>query len=164
MKKKLLCLSAVFLVSVGVANAADPPDMKEGLWSSHSVTIDQPGNKKSEATRTICRSHAYDQHVKDLAAKIPGCGKATFNYQGSGFTSEMRCTMQGSVVDSKGTAVYQGDSAVHSETHATYTPALYGMSETTTIMDQKYLGSCPAGMQPGDMKNADGKIFNSWKH
>jgi hypothetical protein len=102
--------------------------------------------------------------VKDLAAKIPGCGKATTNYQGSKLNSEMRCTVGGSVIDSKETAVFQGDTAIHSETHATYSPALYGMSETTTITDQKYTGSCPAGSQPGDMRNAEGKLFNTWKH
>jgi len=26
------------------------------------------------------------------------------------------------------------------------------------IMDQKYVGSCPAGTQPGDLTNADGRL------
>jgi hypothetical protein len=50
----------------------------------------------------------------------------------------------GTAVDSKGTVSYTGDTSVHSETHATYNPALGGVSETTMIMDQKYAGSCPA--------------------
>jgi hypothetical protein len=102
--------------------------------------------------------------VKDLAAKVPGCTKVNENYNGRTFTSEMRCVVGGSVIDGKETSVFEGDAAVHSETHSTYTPAMYGTSETTMVTDQKYLGSCPAGTQPGDMKGADGKLFNTWKH
>jgi hypothetical protein len=47
MKKMLLTVSAALLLSVGLAHAADPPDVKEGLWSIHTQTIDQPGDKKS---------------------------------------------------------------------------------------------------------------------
>jgi len=32
-----------------------------------------------------------------------------------------------------------------------------GKSETVMIIDAKYLGSCPAGMKPGDVVTADGK-------
>ena len=164
MKKMLFSGGAAFLMAAGLAHAADPPAAKEGLWSSHSQTVDQPGNKKSEATKTICRNHAYDQYVKDLAAKVPGCTKVSENFNGRTLTTEMRCVVGGSVIVGKGTAVFQGDTAVHSENHSTYTPAMYGLSETTMIMDQKYVGSCPAGAQPGDIKSADGKIINTWKH
>ncbi|HVR24953.1 MAG TPA: hypothetical protein VMU26_16705 [Candidatus Polarisedimenticolia bacterium] len=61
-------------------------------------------------------------------------------------------------MDSTETVIYTGDTSAHSETLATYTPALGGVSETTMIMDQKYVGSCPAGAQSGDLTNADGNI------
>jgi hypothetical protein len=32
------------------------------------------------------------------------------------------------------------------------------------IQDQKYIGSCPADMQPGDRKSEDGTILHLWKH
>lgn len=102
--------------------------------------------------------------MKDLAAKVPGCTKVSENYNGRTLTTEMRCVVGGSVIDGKGTSVFQGDTAVHSETHSTYTAAMYGVSETTMIMDQKYVGSCPAGSQPEDMRGEDGKLFNTWKH
>ena len=41
--------------------------------------------------------------------------------------------------------------------------AMGGISETTTIMDQKYVGSCPAGTKPGDRIAADGRITHSGK-
>jgi hypothetical protein len=164
MKKRLFCAGAMVLLSFASAQAADRPDVKEGLWSSQTQTIDNPGNKRGGGLVTICRSHAYDQYVKDLAAKLPGCNKAVENVSGHTLTTTLRCTVANSVIDTKETATFQGDTAVHSETHATYTPPLYGVSDSTVITDQKYLGSCPADMQPGDMKSADGRIINTWKH
>ena len=101
------------------------------------------------ASVTICRSHAYDQYVKDLAAKLPGCNKPNENVSGHTHTTALRCTVANTVIDTRETATFQGDTAVHSETHATYTPPLYGVSESTMIMDQKYLGSCPADIATG---------------
>ncbi len=164
MKKLLFCVRATVLLSFASAHAADLPDVKEGLWSNQTQTIDNPGNKRGGGTLTICRSHAYDQYVKNLAAKMPGCQKLSENLRGHTLTTALRCTVANTVIDTKETATFQGDTAIHAETHATYTPPLYGVSDSTMTMDQKYLGSCPADMQPGDMKRADGKIVNGWKH
>jgi hypothetical protein len=68
------------------------------------------------------------------------------------------------VIETKGTATFSGDTSTHSESHATYTPAMAGISEMTMIQDQKYVGSCPAGAQPGDRINADGTVIHLGKH
>ena len=73
-------------------------------------------------------------------------------------------TIGGTVLDTKGTVVFQGDTSAHGEDHTTYTPAMNGISESTMIQDQKYVGSCPAGQQPGDITNADGRVIHTWKH
>ena len=164
MKNMLVCVGSAVLLSFASAYAADLPDIKEGLWSSQTKTIDNPGNKLGGGIVTICRSHAYDQYVKDLAAKLPGCTKLSENVSGHTRTSALRCTVGNTVIDTKETTTSQGGAAIHSETHAIYTPPLYGVSDSTMIMDQKYLGSCPPDLQPGDMKGADGKIVNTWKH
>src|ERR1700688_4063110 len=44
-----------FLLPVGIAIATNHPDLKEGLWSIHTQTIDNPGNKKSDGSFTLCR-------------------------------------------------------------------------------------------------------------
>jgi hypothetical protein len=164
MNKKLLPAAAAFLLGIGTARAVDPPEMKEGLWSIHRQTIDNPGNKKTESTTTICRSHAYDQHVESLAKSVKGCTPTSQSFQGGKYSSASHCVVGGTVIDSQGTATYQGDMSARSETHATYSPAMAGVSETTMIMDQKYVGSCPAGVQPGDMTSADGRTTHLWKH
>jgi hypothetical protein len=39
-----------------------------------------------------------------------------------------------------------------------------GGASEITMMDQKYVGRCPAGAQPGDLTTADGKTIHLWKH
>ncbi len=164
MNKKLIPVAASFLLAIGTASAVDPPEVKEGLWSIHRQTIDNPGNKKTESTSSICRSHAYDLHAQSLAKNVKGCTPVSQSFQGGKYSSSTHCVAGGTVIESQGTVTYQGDTSAHSETHATYSPAMGGVSETTMIMDQKYVGSCPAGVQPGDMTNADGRITHLWKH
>ncbi|HWO31173.1 MAG TPA: DUF3617 family protein [Candidatus Acidoferrum sp.] len=165
MEKMLAAMAAAFLLPIGIASAAGPPEQKEGLWSFHRQSIDNPGNQKTESSSTICRSRAYDAYTLSLVKnKKLGCTTLKEDWQGSIYSVESHCIVAGTAVDSKGTVTYAGDTSAHSETRATYTPALGGVSETTMIMDQKYVGSCPAGAQPGDLTNAEGRVTHLWKH
>jgi len=163
MKKTLVPAAVAFLLAIGVANAVDPPEVKEGLWSIQRHNIDNPGNKKTDSTSTICRNHAYDQHALSLTKNLKGC-TVSQSFQGGKYSSKSHCVIGGTVMESEGTVTYQGDTSAHSETHATFTPATNGVSETTMIMDQKYVGSCPAGVQPGDLTTSDGRVNHLWKH
>lgn len=151
--------SAAAFLTIGIVCAQDAPLVKEGLWSIHTVTIDEPGAKKVEGTRSICRSHAYDESVRARAkAQAAKCKTNVENRSGSKIETETDCVVAGSEIHSKGTATLSGDTASHSETHITYTPAMYGVTASTMIQDQKYVGACPAGMAPGDFMAADGTI------
>jgi hypothetical protein len=154
--KMMLIVAAVLVLPI--AGTVTPPDLKEGLWSVHSQSIDNPGNKKTEGTYMLCRSHAFDQSTLARAKSVKGCTTVSETLQAGKYVAEMHCVTAGSVIDSKGTTTFQSDTSTHSESHATYAPALYGVSETTMIMDQKYVGSCPAGAQPGDRIDANGHI------
>jgi len=140
--------------------AADPPVVKEGLWSIHTTSIDNPGNKKSEGTRSICRNHDYDVRIRQLSEKRQKqiCKTFTESLAGNTLTVESECNVQGSVMKGKTVTTFSGDSSIHAETHATYTPAVFGTAAMTMIQDQKYAGACPAGMEPGDFMDASGKI------
>ncbi len=162
MRKTLVSAAVAFVLPI--ANAANLPEVKEGLWSVHTQSVDNPGNKKSDGTYTLCRNHAYDQSAQASAKNLKGCTTVSENLQGGKYSTELRCVVAGTVIDSKGTTTFQGDTSFHSETHATYAPAMGGISETTMIMDQRYLGGCPAGLQPGDRANADGTVIHRGKH
>jgi hypothetical protein len=162
MKRLLMCAIAVVCL-VGFAAAIDLPAAKEGLWSMRMQTTDNPGNVKSDFTQKICRNHAYDQAAQAKAKNMPGCKVLNENLSGHTYTIEIDCKIAGSVIHSKGVTTFTGDSAFRSETHATYAPALNGVSDTTMIIDQKYLGSCPSGTEPGDIIRADGTIIHTGK-
>ena len=160
---KVLVYAAALLLPIGIVIAANAPDVKEGLWTIHTQTTDNPGNVKSDHRSTICRNHAYDQHVISVSKEVKGCAVRSEGFEGNKYSIEMHCTVGTTVIDSKGTTTFDGDTSTHTESHATYTPAFYGKSETTTIQDQKYVGSCPAGSQPGDMTSENGQVIHLWK-
>lgn len=150
-----ICLA---LVLVSMARAADPPALKEGLWQVHGQIIENPGARKAEFAYRLCRSRAYDKAMDDQVRNVPGCS-TSFDDLGHGrFASASRCTVDNVVIDSKGTTTYESDTAMRSESRATYSPAYHGRTDETLIEDQHYLGPCPAGIQPGDRIMPDGSL------
>jgi hypothetical protein len=164
MNKLLVCVMAVLAMPIGAAYAIDYPPLKEGLWQTRMQTINNPGDKKSESTIKVCRDHAFDKSAEAMATQQPGCTTIDDSHSGDVYSNEMRCKAAGSVISAKSNFAFKGDSAVHAETHITYTPAMYGMADQTLIQDQAYLGSCPAGMKPGDLLSPDGTIQHSNGH
>jgi hypothetical protein len=164
MKINLALVAAALTLTSTIASAADPPALKEGLWSIHSQTINNPGGKKSDNSSTICRSHAYDQHALDAVRGMKDCAIIKESAQAGSYSIQMHCVAAGTAIDSTATVTTTSEMVSHSETHATYNPALGGISETTLIQDQKYLGSCPAGTHPGDLTQADGTLVHLGDH
>ncbi len=145
--------------------AADAPSLKEGFWSIHSVRTEQPSGKQRELVRSICRSHAYDDFVREKLKKLPPtCKIITDNSTGGVTTMETECTVNETVVHSKTVTTISSETAYRSEQHTTYTPPLAGNSEVTMVIDEAYKGACPEGVEPGDMIGPDGKKVASWKH
>jgi hypothetical protein len=81
------------------------------------------------------------------------CTSAVTQSSPNTYVEESRCA-EGPNAGSVTKIIYtfQGDTASHMEMHINE-----GKSETVMITDSKYLGSCPAGMKPGDAVMADGK-------
>ena len=156
--------AATLLLAGAVADAADPPQMKEGLWSIRSQSTTNPGNKASDHTATICRSHAFDQKVRQAQKSMPGCKTVSETLQGNEYSVRTQCMVRGTEIDSLSTMTFTADSSAHSENHATYKPALDGVTEMTLTQDQKYIGACPAGAQPGDITRPDGTVIHGATH
>jgi hypothetical protein len=159
MKKMLVSGAAVLSLALGTAIAVDAPDVKEGLWTVHSQTTANPGNKKSEgSTFTLCRDHAYDKAARNLAKGVKGCKLVSESFKDGKYSTKLHCMLGATVVDTESTVTFESDTATHWETHATYTPAMNGVSETTLVQDQEYTDTCPAGTQPGDRTDEDGRV------
>jgi len=155
-----------FLLFSATALANDPPERKEGLWVSHSVQTENPGNKQTEYSQTTCRSHAFDQYEQMLIKDLMGRTKCAVadSVHGNIHESDQLCTLAGVTIDRRETTTYLSDSSIHFESHATLKPALAGVTERTIVMDEKYAGACPAELKPGDMTSTDGKIHHLWSH
>jgi hypothetical protein len=144
-------------LALGATRAADPPQLKEGLWSIHSRNVDLPSHRKTEFTSTLCRSHASDRQTQENVKNMKDCTTVRETEQANEYAIESRCKIHGSIIESKSETHFL-DNATHTEVHVTYTPALNGVTDSTLTEDQKYLGQCPAGSEPGDLMLPNGTV------
>ncbi len=149
---------ALLLLSAGIAAADERPDLDEGLWTVHVRNTDNPGNRTSETTYSICRDHAFDKASEAAAKELKGCTLVSESFAADTYAVDMRCAIDGTVIESAGTTVFAGTSATHTEARATYTPPMAGTTDTTLVRDEKFLGACPAGTEPGDRIAEDGSV------
>jgi hypothetical protein len=151
---------AVLLTSATIARADAPqlPPLREGLWESHTRQTTKGSN--TETVLRLCRTHDYDQTVRssmNLAGentrKLNQCTEKVKRRSASSYSSEMHCAKDSSVT--KVTMTFQGDTSYHMDMQLKK-----GGSETVMIIDDRYVGSCPADMKPGDAVTGDGKKMN----
>lgn len=142
--------AGIALLLWSIAQAADPPPLKEGLWEISGESIVDPGGKRTEFKYQLCRNHAYDNAMDALARNAEGCTTSFEDLGGGRFASASSCTIDGTLIVSKGSYTYESMTATHSESFATYSPAYHGKTDERVVQDQRYVGACPAGMKPGD--------------
>ncbi|MGD0492491.1 MAG: DUF3617 family protein [Steroidobacteraceae bacterium] len=158
-------LNCVFLIvvlstSFGIAGADElkPPPAKEGLWETHSTHTEQ-GKTVADRPVKMCQSKETTKSMQargEEMRKNNDCTSHVTQPSPNTYVEESRCT-KGPNAGATTKVVYtnQGDTASHTEMHMEV-----GKSETVVIIDAKYLGSCPAGMKPGDLMMDDGKIIS----
>ena len=147
--KPTILVVATAALSLPLAYATDPPAVKEGLWSVHTEITNVPCGQKTGSSYTLCRDHAFDHLARERERATKGCSTVAENLQDNKYSSEIRCTSGTTTIDSKGTTTFQGETVIHSETHASYAPAFSGTSESIIERDEKYSGSCPTGVRSG---------------
>jgi hypothetical protein len=160
MRFNFIFLIAVLSASLGIAAADDlkPPPTKEGLWETHS-THTQDGKTVADPAVKMCQSNATTKSMQaggEEMRKRNECTSRVTQPSPNTYVEESRCA-KGPNAGSVTKVVYtnQGDTASHTEMHM-----VAAKSETVVIIDAKYLGSCPAGMKPGDLMMDDGKIIS----
>ena len=153
--RPLLFVAVVSVVSgIAAADEFKPPPMK---MVSARPTARRPSKGKPCLIHrprdvSIERAHEVDA-VERRDRKKNACTSAVTQPSPNTYVEESRCAKgpnAGSVT--KIIYTYQGDTASRTEMHVND-----GKSETVMVMDAKYLGSCPAGMKPGDVVMPDGK-------
>jgi hypothetical protein len=107
----------------------------------------------------MCQSKKTTESMQSIGEEVRKkneCTSTVTQPSSNTFVEESRCAKgpnAGSVT--KVVYTHQGDTASHTEMHVNL-----GKSAIVMIMDAKYLGSCPAGMKPGDIMTSDGKIIS----
>ncbi len=152
-------LIAALSIGIGMAMAdgIKPPPTREGLWETHS-TRTQQGKTVSDSSVKMCQSKELTKSMQSGAEELRKkneCTSSVTQPSANTYVEESRCAKgptPGSVT--RVVYTYQGDTASHTEMHINA-----GNAETLMTMDAKYLGSCPAGMKPGDLI-MDGKIVS----
>jgi hypothetical protein len=160
MRFKPAYLVAIVSASMGYAAADElkPPPTKEGFWETHSTQIQQ-GKTVSDSLVKMCQSKKTTETMQSAGEEVRKkneCTSTVTQPSSNTFVEESHCAKgpnAGSVT--KVVYTHQGDTASHTEMHMNL-----GKSEVVMIMDAKYLGSCPAGMKPGDLMMSDGKIIS----
>jgi len=160
MRFKHLFLITILPAWIGVAGADElkPPPTKDGYWETHSTQL-QVGKTVSDSLVKMCQSKETTESMESAGKEVRKkneCTSTVTQPSSNTFVEEERCAKgpnAGSVT--KVVYTHQGDTASHTEMHMNV-----GKSEVVMIIDAKYLGSCPAGMKPGDMMMSDGKIVS----
>jgi hypothetical protein len=163
MKLKLAVFAVTIICSAHAALAQTLPKMKAGMWES---TVTQPGveakkdAKGEQMKSTMCLNDAVMEQMMKMGQGISQqmCSKNTSQVSGNKMTASAECKMGGSTITSNTVTTFNGDSSYRTEAKAVYNPPLYGMKETVTVTDSKYVGPCKPGMKPGDVTTMGGTI------
>jgi hypothetical protein len=146
-----LCEGLIVVCMAASAHAADYPTIKEGLWTTTTILSDR---KHPPQTGKMCNSTAVMQQVIDRQKKPDQpCRIVNMTHTGSVYTQQTECLVDGTVKKSTSITTFTGDSLVHTEIR-------HEGGALTVVSDSKYLGVCPAGMQPGDYVGDDGMKLN----
>jgi len=159
MKLKPLFLVVGLGAGIGLAAADEftPPPTREGLWETRTSQVQQ-GKTTSTQSVQMCQSHELTKSLQAGAVQLRKrneCTSSVTQPSTNTYVEESHCA-KGPNAGSTTKVIYthQGDTASHTEMHLTT-----GKAEIVMTMDAKYLGSCPAGMKPGDLI-MNGKIVS----
>jgi hypothetical protein len=164
MKQVYLAVPTLLLV-VSPLCAIDRPSIREGLWSIHTTTTATPGNRHNDMQHTLCRNHAFDEYSEAIARRSAGANCITLadDEEGNRSISKFRCQTGRSSAEVTRTMTFIDEYHLRLETHVTYSPALRGIREQTSVEEEAYIGSCPSELKPGDDELDNGTIRHLWK-
>jgi uncharacterized protein DUF3617 len=156
-----LCASvlagALFLEAASAA-AIDFPTMKAGLWES---TVAREGIQQKMATK-MCMDAAVQKEMMDMGMGTMKsmCTKNDIRREGNKVYGSAECKFGDATMKSSSVTTFTGDTAYRTEVKSTYDPPMQGMPSGSAIIDAKWTGACPAGMQAGDVVLPDGRKVN----
>ena len=119
-------------------------------------------DKQEPRVSTLCLDDSLQQEMYKLSTGMMAgmCSKHDLKVTANKVTAEAVCDLGGSKMRSQSVMTLTGNSAYHTEAHASFDPPMNGMKESTTIIEGKHIGACKPGQQPGDMTLPTGQTMN----
>lgn len=155
---RLASTAALALTLAGCLSTT--PHLKEGFWEIHGQGVENPSGKRTDFSYRLCRDHAFDRRADAKLQAVKGCETQVKRLEGNKYSSASTCAVGGTTVVSNAVVAYQGDTKVHSDSHAAYSPPLNGKTDETLTQDQSYVGKCPPGTKAGDTVTPDGIVLH----
>jgi hypothetical protein len=148
------------LLLFGAAVRADDfPPRKPGLWQ---IEMAMQGRQMPAQKMTMCIDATTDAELYKLGlnASQGMCDKPAIARSGSTVTVDAVCRIGESRTATHSVTVYSGDTAYHTDASTKIDPPIGGHGDSAMMQDAKWVGSCPADMQPGDMSMGNGMKMN----
>lgn len=140
-------------------HADDFPPRKPGLWQ---IEMAMQGRQMPPQLMTMCIDAATDAELYRLGlnASQGMCGKPTIGRSGSTVTVDAVCKIGESRTTTHTVTKYNGDTAYHTDASTKIDPPIGGHADAAMTQDAKWISSCPADMQPGDLSMGNGMKMN----
>ena len=150
---------ALFAVAA-VAGAQDFPKLKAGLWEVTMATA--RSDAQAPRLTTMCLDDSVQQEMYKMSTGMMSgmCSKHDIKVTAGKVTTRADCDLGVTRMQSQSVMTLTGNSAYHTEAHATFDPPMNGMKESNTVIDGKHVGACKSGQQPGDMTLPGGNTIN----
>jgi hypothetical protein len=150
-------VSIVFLAGILASSShADPyPHRKPGLWL---ITMTLATSKLPPMVSKYCIDAATESAMMDLGQNTMKtlCSRQDVRFTNGKGTTDTVCKIGKSVQTAHTDVTFSGNVAYHSETKSHMQPPLFGKADSSSTVDAKWVGQCPASMSPGDIVMANG--------
>ncbi len=158
MSRSLLTAFAVVLLATP-ALAVDMPKMKPGLWESKVMP---EGAAPRIGTTKICMDAALQKEMLDMSMGTMKsmCTRNDLRRDGNRMYGSAECKLGESAMKSSSVTTFTDDSGYRTEVKTAYDPPFMGKAASSTVIEGKWTGPCPAGMVAGDVMLPDGRKMN----
>jgi len=155
-RRAVILLIAATGISLG-APSDDYPHRRPGLWEVTRPSVDATNPARTTQVCIDQETEATLRRIGDSLAESTCSTTDTRSTPGE-VMADATCQLGGSKTTNHTVVSFIGDTAYHQVSTTRVDPPLFGRSEIISETEGKWLGPCTAGMRPGDMINAMGKI------
>jgi hypothetical protein len=154
MKRHYVGLIAAIAFLRMPAYAAEPPSLREGLWTVHIVVTDGSTKKTTERNYIECRNHASDKAAEEAAAHTPMYSIISDTFQDGTRRLIISVHAKDRTVEAKSVMTYTGDTAFRTVAHTILTFTTGASISYDGVTEAKFIGACPDRLKPGQREES----------